>query len=75
MVGPPFPTFRKVRLIVSQRDHHKFVVVNAMEGEPAAHRDLTLGANPHLILDGADPGLIIGAKTSRSAFRVIIQRR
>ncbi|MDE3064948.1 MAG: hypothetical protein KGJ36_04680, partial [Acidobacteriota bacterium] len=53
--GAAFPTFRKARLIREQRGHHKFVVVNAMEGEPAAHKDQTLiGANPHLILDGAE---------------------
>ena len=53
--GAAFPTIRKVRLLREQRGHHKFVVVNAMEGEPASHKDLTLtSANPHLVLDGAD---------------------
>lgn len=52
--GAAFPTARKARLIGEQRGHHKFVVVNAMEGEPAAHKDRTLiSANPHLVLDGA----------------------
>jgi NADH:ubiquinone oxidoreductase subunit F (NADH-binding) len=53
--GAAFPTARKVRLIRDQRSHHKYVVVNAMEGEPAAHKDQSLIAiNPHLILDGAE---------------------
>ncbi|NNN01572.1 MAG: proton-conducting membrane transporter [Acidimicrobiaceae bacterium] len=53
--GAAFPTARKVRLIHDQRGHNKFVVVNAMEGEPASHKDRTLlGANPHLVLDGAE---------------------
>ena len=52
--GAAFPTARKARLIREQRGHNKFVVVNAMEGEPAAHKDRTLiSANPHLVLDGA----------------------
>jgi len=53
--GAAFSTFRKARLIREQRGHHKLMVVNAMEGEPAAHKDRTLIAtNPHLILDGAE---------------------
>jgi NADH:ubiquinone oxidoreductase subunit F (NADH-binding) len=53
--GAAFPTYRKARLLREQRGHHKFVVVNAMEGEPAAHKDRTLIAtNPHLVLDGAE---------------------
>ena len=52
--GAAFPTFRKARLLREHRGHHKLVVVNAMEGEPAAHKDQTLLAtNPHLVLDGA----------------------
>ena len=52
--GAAFPTAKKARLIREQRGHGKFVVVNAMEGEPAAHKDRTLiSANPHLVLDGA----------------------
>lgn len=62
--GAAFPTFRKARLIREQRGHHKVMVVNAMEGEPAAHKDQTLiGANPHLVLDGAEAlASVIGAK-------------
>ena len=62
--GAAFPTFRKAALIRSQRSHSKFVVVNAMEGEPAAHKDQTLlSSNPHLVLDGAEIlASIIGAK-------------
>lgn len=53
--GAAFPTARKARLIREQRSHAKFVVLNAMEGEPASHKDRTLlGANPHLVLDGAE---------------------
>jgi NADH:ubiquinone oxidoreductase subunit F (NADH-binding) len=53
--GAAFPTARKARLLREQRGHHKVVVVNAMEGEPASHKDAALLAtNPHLVLDGAD---------------------
>ncbi len=53
--GAGFPTWRKAKLIRELRGHSKFVVVNAMEGEPAAHKDRTLiSANPHLVLDGAE---------------------
>jgi NADH:ubiquinone oxidoreductase subunit F (NADH-binding) len=52
--GGAFATARKVRHLRDLRGRHKFVVVNAMEGEPASHKDLTLAStNPHLILDGA----------------------
>ena len=53
--GAGFPTALKARLIREQRGHNKFMVVNAMEGEPASHKDQTLlSANPHLVLDGAE---------------------
>jgi len=53
--GAGFPTGRKARLIREQRGHNKFMVVNAMEGEPASHKDQALlSANPHLVLDGAE---------------------
>jgi len=62
--GAAFPTARKARLIREQRGHHKFVVVNAMEGEPASHKDLTLlSTHPHLVLDGAEYlASIVGAQ-------------
>ena len=62
--GAAFPTFKKVDLLRLQRGNNKSVVVNAMEGEPAAHKEFALAAaNPHLILEGAQvlAGLI-GAK-------------
>ena len=61
--GAGFPTALKARLIKDQRGHNKFMVVNAMEGEPASHKDRTLlSANPHLMLDGAEYlASIIGA--------------
>ncbi|OYV58014.1 MAG: hypothetical protein B7Z69_10305, partial [Actinobacteria bacterium 21-73-9] len=53
--GAAFPTGIKARFLRDQRGHHKYVVVNAMEGEPASHKDLTLlSTNPHLVLDGAE---------------------
>ena len=53
--GAAFATARKARLLREQRGHNKFMVVNAMEGEPASHKDQTLlGTNPHLVLDGAE---------------------
>ena len=62
--GAAFATARKIQLIRNQRSHNKFVVVNAMEGEPAAHKDQTLlSSNPHLVLDGAEYlASMIGAK-------------
>jgi NADH:ubiquinone oxidoreductase subunit F (NADH-binding) len=62
--GAAFPTARKAQLIREQRGHNKFVVVNAMEGEPASHKDLTLlSTHPHLVLDGAEYlASIVGAK-------------
>ena len=52
--GAAFPTARKAAVVRAQRGHTKVLVVNAMEGEPAAHKDRTLLAtNPHLVLDGA----------------------
>jgi NADH:ubiquinone oxidoreductase subunit F (NADH-binding) len=62
--GAAFPTARKARLLREQRGHHKVVVVNAMESEPASHKDSTLlSTNPHLVLDGGEVlASIIGAK-------------
>ncbi len=63
--GAAFPTAMKAQLLREQRGHNKFVVVNAMEGEPASHKDKTLlSTNPHLVLDGAEYlASIIGAKS------------
>lgn len=53
--GAGFPTAQKVRLLKAHRGHHKIVVVNAMEGEPASRKDVSLlRVNPHLVLDGAE---------------------
>ena len=62
--GAGFPTHRKVALLRTQRSRTKYVVVNAMEGEPASHKDRSLiAANPHLVLDGAEAlAAMIGAK-------------
>jgi NADH:ubiquinone oxidoreductase subunit F (NADH-binding) len=52
--GAAFPTVRKVSLLKEHRGRHKIVVVNAMEGEPASHKEFSLlTSNPHLVLDGA----------------------
>src|ERR1700733_11353062 len=52
--GAGFTTARKVELLRRERNRHKVVVVNAMEGEPVGHKDRTLlSANPHLVFDGA----------------------
>jgi NADH:ubiquinone oxidoreductase subunit F (NADH-binding) len=61
--GAAFSTAAKARLLRSQKGRLKSVVVNAMEGEPASHKDATmLGTNPHLVLDGAEAlGSIIGS--------------
>lgn len=62
--GGAFATSRKVSLLRNHRGHGKVVVVNAMEGEPEAHKDRTLlSTNPHLVLDGAEYlAAMIGAK-------------
>lgn len=52
--GAAFPTAKKVEFLTQQRRATRFIVVNAMEGEPAAHKDrMLLATNPHLVLDGA----------------------
>jgi NADH:ubiquinone oxidoreductase subunit F (NADH-binding) len=61
--GAAFPTARKARLLRSHEGQFKSVIVNAMESEPASHKDATLlSTNPHLVLDGAEAlGSIIGS--------------
>ena len=52
--GAAFPTAKKVEFLKDQKRSTRYVVVNAMEGEPAAHKDrMLLATNPHLVLDGA----------------------
>jgi NADH:ubiquinone oxidoreductase subunit F (NADH-binding) len=60
--GAAFPAFIKLRLAASSRMAGT-VVVNAMEGEPASHKDkLLLLQAPHLVLDGASIlAAVIGA--------------
>jgi NADH:ubiquinone oxidoreductase subunit F (NADH-binding) len=53
--GAAFPTARKVQLLREYHGRHKCVVVNAMEGEPASHKEVSLlSSNPHLVIDGAE---------------------
>ncbi|MEI8051417.1 MAG: NADH-ubiquinone oxidoreductase-F iron-sulfur binding region domain-containing protein [Actinomycetes bacterium] len=52
--GGGFPTGRKLRALDSSR-RRRIMVINTMEGEPAAQKDSVLaGFAPHLILDGAE---------------------
>lgn len=52
--GAAFPTSRKWETFSRSRKR-PMVVVNAMEGEPASHKDrVLLTRAPHLVLDGAD---------------------
>lgn len=62
--GSGFPTASKARVLRGHTSSFKAVVVNAMEGEPASHKDATLlSTNPHLVLDGAEAlAAIIGAR-------------
>lgn len=52
--GGGFPTAVKWELARSGR-RRPTLVVNAMEGEPASHKDrMLVGLSPHLVLDGVD---------------------
>lgn len=52
--GAGVPTAIKVDFQRQQKRSVGYIVVNAMEGEPAAHKDRTLiTRHPHLVLDGA----------------------
>lgn len=52
--GAGVPTTLKVDFQRQQKRAVGYIVVNAMEGEPAAHKDRTLiTRHPHLVLDGA----------------------
>jgi NADH:ubiquinone oxidoreductase subunit F (NADH-binding) len=51
--GAGFPSARK--LVSAGRAGARTVLVNAMEGEPASHKDeVLLATSPHLVLDGAE---------------------
>ncbi|HVM66550.1 MAG TPA: NADH-ubiquinone oxidoreductase-F iron-sulfur binding region domain-containing protein [Acidimicrobiales bacterium] len=62
--GAGFPTARKLDAVRNARGNPA-LVVNAMEGEPASHKDRALLTTaPHLVLDGAElVGRAIGAHT------------
>ena len=73
--GGWFPTGRKMHAVVSAaRTSRKdpVVVVNAMEGEPAAGKDAVLvQRNPHLVLDGA----VLGAEAVGASVAYVVAHR
>ena len=73
--GGWFPTGRKMHAVVTAaRTSRKdpVVVVNAMEGEPAASKDSVLvHRNPHLVLDGA----VLAAQAVGSSVAYVVAHR
>ena len=73
--GGWFPTGRKMHAVVNAaRTSRKdpVVVVNAMEGEPAASKDSVLvHRNPHLVLDGA----VLAAQAVGSSVAYVVAHR
>ena len=73
--GGWFPTGRKMHAVVNAaRTSRKepVVVVNAMEGEPAASKDSVLiHRNPHLVLDGA----VLAAQAVGSSVAYVVSHR
>jgi len=61
--GAGFPTARKLDTFRAGR-RRPLVVVNAMEGEPASHKDRALLTSaPHIVLDGAEmAGMAVAAR-------------
>ena len=73
--GGWFPTGRKMHAVVTaarQSRKDPVVVVNAMEGEPAASKDSVLvNRNPHLVLDGA----VLAAQAVGSSVAYVVAHR
>jgi NADH:ubiquinone oxidoreductase subunit F (NADH-binding) len=73
--GGWFPTGRKMQAVVAAAHSARkdpVVVVNAMEGEPAASKDSVLvHRNPHLVLDGA----VLAAQAVGSSVAYVVAHR